>query len=331
MTEYIIKERRSCSDFFLFRIEGKDSLSLKFYSKGGAKMKGYFMAFILVFVLTLGIGLTEAQAADPLPDLIVSGLTVQPSTLAGINIYITDVTQNKQTATASAPISVTRYYLSKDKKVNLPKVPVHIPTDTKDMELALRIVPTLDPGDANTGSRYVHIPLGIVPGEWYIIALADSEQLKVYGGDGIGIDELYEDNNRRVKLINIYASNTLFPDLTVTALNAPDNAAPGEVISVGETTKNLGPAGSPISLTKIYLSTDSTLDGSDVALVDDNNILVLGLNAGASKANNISVTIPDDTAPGSYYIIAKADGVNLITEVAENNNAMSKAITISEP
>jgi subtilase family serine protease len=70
------------------------------------------------------------------------------------------------------------------------------------------------------------------------------------------------------------------------------------------------------------------LDGSDVALVDDNNILVLGLNAGASKANNISVTIPDDTAPGSYYIIAKADGVNLITEVAENNNAMSKAISV---
>src|SRR4030066_1067509 len=70
--------------------------------------KGYGMAFIMVFALTLVIGLTEAQAV---PDLIVSDLMVQDLTAAGVKIFITDTTKNIGTI---ANATITRYYLSTD-------------------------------------------------------------------------------------------------------------------------------------------------------------------------------------------------------------------------
>ena len=44
-----------------------------------------------------------------------------------------------------------------------------------------------------------------------------------------------------------------------------------------------------------------------------------------------SLDIPVGTAPGNYYILARADATGAVTETNENNNVLSKAIKITAP
>jgi subtilase family serine protease len=143
-------------------------------------MKGYFMAFVLVFVLTLGIGFTGQAYGQP--DLIVSELLVQSDAGAGFKISITDVTRNKGgTATLSA--SMTYYYI---KAAGYPG----------RILLGRRYVPELASHTANMGGNYLSIPSKDaltgkgwpVPGNYYIVAVADA--LKY-------ITESSETNNQR--------------------------------------------------------------------------------------------------------------------------------------
>jgi subtilase family serine protease len=52
------------------------------------------------------------------------------------------------------------------------------------------------------------------------------------------------------------------------------------------------------------------------------------LTTNASSIGTTSVTIPGDTVPGTYYLIAKADVIGAITEANEANNITYKTIVI---
>jgi subtilase family serine protease len=281
-------------------------LSLKFYSKGGVKMKkGYLMVFIMAFVLTLGIGLTEAQAD---PDLVVSDLMVQDYTAAGIKIFITDVTSNVGTTFANP--TITRYYLSTDTTIS-----------SSDVKLGDRYVPKLNQDVSNMGSNYVEIPGTVAPGLYYIIAKADALSYV--------LEPTKEGNNKRVKSIQIFGNvSANLPDLVVDVLSAPSPVEPGEVIYVTNKIKNLGPGDSLVSRAKLYLSSDCEIDSSDVLLVIRK---VPPLAAGTSNQRQTPVTIPLATTPGSYYIVAEADAFDVNTEVNENNNVMCTSIEIALP
>ena len=95
---------------------------------------------------------------------------------------------------------------------------------------------------------------------------------------------------------------------------------------MSDSTINGGGVAAGPSTTQFYLSTDAVCCGGDTLLVLDRS--VPGLAAGATSSGTTSVTIPPGTVPGSYYIIAKADGPGSITESNELNNTRSKAITI---
>jgi subtilase family serine protease len=49
------------------------------------------------------------------------------------------------------------------------------------------------------------------------------------------------------------------------------------------------------------------------------------LASGATSAGSTSVTIPAGTAPGAYYILARADATGAVAESSETNNATSNA------
>lgn len=263
--------------------------------------KGYFaVVMMMVFLFTLAIGLTEAQAA---PDLKVMSLTVQDYTAAGSKIFITDVTKNRGTSDAGA--TFTRYYLSPNTTV------------AGAANLGRRYVPRLAPGAKNTGTNYVQIP-DVAAGTYYIIAKADADNY---------VTESKEGNNKLVKSIVIYSS-TNRPDLTIFSLSAPGSASPGQNISINDTTKNSGLADVLQTVTVFYLSADSTLDVGDAIL---GNRPVPALSAGSSSSGATNVTIPPETAAGSYYIIAVADAANIVFESHEDNNSMSRAITIAAP
>jgi subtilase family serine protease len=53
------------------------------------------------------------------------------------------------------------------------------------------------------------------------------------------------------------------------------------------------------------------------------------LSGGASSAGAVTVTIQAGTAPGSYFLIARADGADAIAEYSETNNVRARAITVA--
>jgi uncharacterized delta-60 repeat protein len=114
-------------------------------------------------------------------------------------------------------------------------------------------------------------------------------------------------------------------DLVVSALTGPATAGAGFVVTLNDTTANIGvgPAGG--TSTRYYLSSDASIGAGDVLLGGRS---LAGLAPGASSAGAANVTIPAATANGSYFIVAKADDLNQAFESSEGNNTRAIAIRI---
>jgi subtilase family serine protease len=279
--------------------------------------KWYFMVFAMVFAFTLATGLTEAQAG---PDLVVSDLMVQNLTAAGVKIFITDVTKNQ--GTSKAAMTITNYFLSKSRTLDGTKILLGKVTE--------RLVPELPANKTSIGSNYVLIPQSVQGGSWYVIAKADAFNYVV---ERVLVDDTVQNrdnNNIRAKGIVILEAPTpgQLPDLKVTAVNAPASANPGQIISVGDTTKNAGSSVAYKTLTSFYLSSDDEFGSGDVLI---GGRIVASLGANESQSGATKVTIPV-SASGTVYIIAVADSTSIMAESNESNNRKSSAaITISAP
>ena len=123
--------------------------------------------------------------------------------------------------------------------------------------------------------------------------------------------EVYETNNV------VFRALRVGPDLTVTAGVVPTPVAAGATVTASDTVKNIGGGAALQSVARFYLSTNFTLDAADVLL---GSRTVAALAAGASDAGQAVLTIPSQTAAGTYYVIAVADADNAVGETVEGNN-----------
>ena len=114
-------------------------------------------------------------------------------------------------------------------------------------------------------------------------------------------------------------------DLVVSALSAPDVAGAGLPVTVTATTMNQGPGPASASTTRFYLSTDGSVGGGAVLL---GGHAVPALAASTGDTGSITLTIPDGTAAGTYFLVASADAEGLIPETNETNNNRSHSIAI---
>jgi subtilase family serine protease len=89
-------------------------------------------------------------------------------------------------------------------------------------------------------------------------------------------------------------------------------------LNEGTRNQGVGPAGA--STTSFYLSTNQSLDALDVHL---GARAVNPLNVGQQHSGYVSVTVPSSTAHGTYYVLAKADSANAVSETIETNNVRS--------
>jgi subtilase family serine protease len=231
------------------------------------------------------------------PDLIVSALTAPATGAAGTALAITDTVTNR--GGGDAPASSLAFYLS-----------VNTTLDGGDIALGTRAVPALAGAATNSATTPVVIPAGTAPGAYYVIAAADTAN---------AVTETMEANNTRVTT----GLTRVGPDLSVSALTVPSNGGAGSALSVTDTTANLGAAEAPASKTAFYLSSNTTLDASDVLLAVRSAPL---LAAGASSAVSTPITVPASTATGSYYVIANADYDAQISESNETNNVRVSAL-----
>jgi choice-of-anchor B domain-containing protein len=114
-------------------------------------------------------------------DLTVTALKAPAIAARGAQISITDTTKNAGGADAIG--TVTRFVLSKDKRIDL-----------SDVELATHTVPALEPSQTHTGAATIVIPSSVLPGVYRLIAIADLNQ---------EVDEFDETNNDRIRKITI--------------------------------------------------------------------------------------------------------------------------------
>jgi subtilase family serine protease len=228
------------------------------------------------------------------PDLVVQSLTAPtPNTVgAGATFAVTDTTRNQGGGAVAA--STTRLYLSTNTLF-----------DPGDTPLAERAVPALAPATSSSGPTAVTIPAGTSAGVYYILAKADADNL---------LGEIQEGNNVTYATIQVGA------DLVISSLTVPtpNTTGAGASISVTDTTRNQGGGAAAASITRLYLSTNTSLDAADVPLADR---AVPALAPAATSSGSTSVTIPAGTSAGVYYIVAKADADNALTEIQEGNNA----------
>jgi subtilase family serine protease len=227
---------------------------------------------------------------DSPSDLVVTALTGPSTAGAGSPITVNDTTKNQGVGPSEA--SVTAFYLSTNAVI-----------DATDISLGTRNVGALPPGMTDSAATTFTVPATAPVGSYYLLAKADS---------ALTVAESNENNNLK--------SGSLIPvgpDLVVSALTVPSTAAAGASMSVTDTTKNQGGGSAAASATSFYLSANVLLDAGDTPL---GNRSVGALGSGLSETVSTPLAIPSNTAAGTYYIVAKADGPGAVTETQEANN-----------
>jgi len=219
----------------------------------------------------------------------------------GRPLAITHTVKNVGPAPAG-PFAI-RFYLSSDATL-----------DAGDVLLGSRMLGGLAAGASSPAVTTLTIPANTsAPASYQVIAVVDALEQQT---------ELDETNNTLASgsvAISLYR-----PDLTLTTLTAPASATAGRALIITNTVKNVGPAPAGAFTIRFYLSSDGTLDASDVLL---GSRTVGGLAVGGSSMASTTVTIPASTAaPASYQVIAVVDALGQQAETDEGNN-----VTVSAP
>ena len=236
------------------------------------------------------------------PDLIETAVSNPPANAKPGDFFsVTDTTKNQGPVNAGA--SSTRYYLSLDGIKN-----------TGDKLLSgTRSVPLLGPAVTNTGTRTVTIPTNTTLGTYFLLACAD---------DTTTVIETDETNNCIASATTVQVTR---PDLVETAVtDPPANATAGSGFSVTDTAQNNGAVTAAASTTRYYLSLDTVKGGaSDKLLTGTRPVPSLG--PGITSSGSVTVTIPTNTASGSYFLLACGDDTAGVTETNETNNCKASA------
>jgi subtilase family serine protease len=229
-------------------------------------------------------------------DLAISSFSAPTSATVGATIQVTDTTKNLGAGTA--PGSTTAFFLS-----------INTTLSADDILLGSRPVPQLTYSHTSTAPTSLTLPAGLA-GDYRIIALANAN-----AGIGIGASG----NNVKVRTLRIG------PDLMVPSLTTPSSAAAGTTVPVSDTTRNGAAVPAPASVTTYFLAPTSTL-GPGAIPVGTRSIPALPASTG--HTGSATIVVPAGTPPGSYFVIAKSDGNDMIVEYSETNNTRSRAITI---
>jgi len=251
---------------------------------------------------------TTTTTIRPKPDLIITQEEPNvPSVNAGAMLSVADSVTNQGTANANS--FRIYYHLSGDA--------VYGNADDKIL-LPLRAVSgLLGPGASNASAGFsLKIPLTIVPGTYYVCA----EIFAVIPPES-------NPNN------NTFCSTTTvtvpLPDLVISALTTTSTSAKvGSIIRVSLSVTNQG--GSRLKLlskVELHASTNSIYgDG------DDNSSpyrATTSLLAPGQTRTLGSWPVKMPPTPGTYYVCARADADDVVTETDETNNTLCTTTTIT--
>jgi len=243
-------------------------------------------------------------------DLIISAATTTATALApGGSFTLSNSAKNQ--GVSSAGSFVVAFHLSTNTTYG----------DGDDIAFtATRTVASLGAGGTSTASTSLLIPSTAPLGTYYVCVLADRDNT---------VAETNETNNTRCTATPIVVTR---PDLLVTAVtpNASTVSATA-TLSVTNSVKNQGTAADPVSF-KVAFNLSPTADYNNPGAVASTTTRTIStLAGGATSTATTTVTFPNTTPPGNYYVCAKADSANAVTESDETNNTLCSAATVTVP
>ncbi|WP_242353934.1 MULTISPECIES: CARDB domain-containing protein [Anaeromyxobacter] len=251
-------------------------------------------------------GTNNARASGPIvvggTDLVLTEVSAPATAGTGLPLVVHDAVAAVGGGTGAFKVG---YYLSTDPTIT-----------TADRFLGYRALGGLAPGATSSADTSVTVPAGLAPGTYYVGAIADYEGR---------VAEASETNNAR-------AGNTVAvagPDLTVSALAAPQSVGTATPFSVTATVANLGSGASPATMVSIYLSTDPVITTSDLRL----GYGTFAMPApGETSSATLTVSVPSSVAQATYYLGAILDPYDQVKEESETNNASAgAALTLVRP
>ncbi len=244
------------------------------------------------------------------PDLSVESFSVTPFTAQAGDILSVQLTEiNGGTATAGA--HTTKLYLSSNTTINSSDTPL-------GSSLSFN---SIGAGASSSKTVNVTLPAGLSAGTYYLGAVLDAGEI---------ISECDETNNTDYYVISVTAAPATCPDLSVAAITiTPSTTQAGNALSVQLTEINGGTATAGAHTTKLYLSTNTTINSSDTQLGPSLSFNSIGV--GASSSKTVNVTLPAGLNAGTYYLGAVVDAGSVINECDETNNTGYQTITVTAP
>ncbi|GAB3852619.1 hypothetical protein GCM10028822_20540 [Hymenobacter terrigena] len=248
---------------------------------------------------------TTIQVVAPTIDLTVSYPYVSPTTVAaGAGANASCYLNNLGNSTA-APANIN-FYLSTDNVFS-----------ANDVLVGSQTNPTLTGGGYLSIYSPITVPTGTASGTYYLLFVADPAN---------AVTETNENNNVASTTLIVTAPgidlliSQVFMNLT--------SVAPGTPVAATSYIYNAGNTTSPSSSVGYYLSTNATLDANDVLLSTTTGGQLGAYQSSTSYSN---VTIPTGTVAGTYYLLAVADPLNVVTETNETNNVGTYQFTVTGP
>jgi len=287
--------------------------NLNFYNNSGLQVSTTYCYRIRAFnPAGESTNSNEACVTTPNPkDLVIEGLKVSSvSVVAGASTTVSYNVTNRGTVTVTENYT-DRIYLSTNQT-----------WDAGDTLLGTSHGHTADlaPNATHANSQAVTIPGGTAPGNYFILVRADALGTVVESNEGNNVTAV-------ALTVTVVAGGK---DLRIESLRlSASSVASGGSTTVSHNVVNRGTVTVTETYTdRIYLSTDQTYDAADI-LLGTSHGHTTDLAPNAVHSNSQAVTIPGGTAPGSYFILVRADALGAVSENNEGNNVTAAALTVT--
>jgi subtilase family serine protease len=141
-------------------------------------------------------------------------------------------------------------------------------------------------------------------GRYYLLVVTDYNN---------AVAELNEDNNVSRKIVNV---RTLTRDLSSADLHVLPLLYPGQFFELKYTEINKGDQASENFSDRVMFSVDTILDDQDTRLA----YTYFSRSADSETEVILNMNLPENIAPGDYYLLLQNDWENRLNETNENNN-----------
>ena len=251
----------------------------------------------------------------PPPDLQISSFEIPSEGTAGQPIAVSFTVENLGVGAASASEWYDAVYLSSNDVLDS--------GDTRLSTIVHKAV--LNATESYDVSTEAELPI-YVSGSYFVLIKTDNR------------NDVYEHNAEGNNVVSQPIAITMLPpaDLVVTDITVPENAAPGDLVTITWTIENQGQNAAVGRMREgVYISEDNTWEYTDpmLGIVSRNINLVPGASQrmsmavnlnetfAADSSGNITATLPGVTA-GEHYIAVRTDLKNNIRESDLSNNTL---------